>query len=106
MSASKLQNDKRTANLTQAGKGRVPGSVNKSSAQAKYLLTKAMEKLGGLDYLVKYGKKDPEGFLKLWIKLLPIQAHITGNASAIMPVVNVSLAPARVIDHETGKPDV
>lgn len=91
--------------MTRAGIGRTPGIPNKTTKNVKNMLQLAFEGIGGLQRLIKEADKEPLEFYKLWIKLLPIQAQISATVTQVQPVVNVSLAPARVIDHDTGKVD-
>ena len=86
--------------------GRVAGTPNKTTSQVKTLLTKALTELGGLDYIVQFGRDNPEGFLKLWVKLLPIQAQISGSVQAVLPVVTVSTSPPKVSPDATNSAKV
>ena len=70
----------------------------KINATAREQLEVAFEQMGGVDSLVAYGRSDPEGFYKLWSKLLPLQikADISVN---VMMVDAVNDARARLRDH-------
>lgn len=61
-----------------AGKGRVKGVPNKNTKQLKEMLLQALDKSGGVEYLVKRAN-DPRtasAFLTLLGKVLPMQ--VTG----------------------------
>ena len=58
-----------------AGKGRPKGALNKTTAQLKDMLLKALDDAGGVEYLVKRAN-DPRtasAFLGLIGKVLPMQ---------------------------------
>jgi hypothetical protein len=56
-----------------AGKGRVKGVPNKSTAAVKAAMIEAFDQLGGVPSLVKWGKDNQGEFYKLWIRLLPTE---------------------------------
>lgn len=64
-----------------AGKGRVKGSLNKTTKSAKEAIALAAEKLGGADRLVEWAQSDPANERVFWgtiyPKLLPLQ--VTGE---------------------------
>ncbi len=66
-----------------AGKGRVAGVPNKTTAAVKAALTEAFEKRGGVDALIAWSESEPTEFYKLWAKMLPqdLKADITGTLS-------------------------
>lgn len=53
--------------------GRKAGVPNKRSAAVKDALIQAFEELGGIPALVKWGRKSPDEFYKLWGRLMAIQ---------------------------------
>lgn len=66
--------EKMKENMWQAGQrpfGRVKGQPNKLTASIKEAIEGAFDKLGGVDYLVKVGQKDPRTFCALLSRLLP-----------------------------------
>lgn len=65
------------ANLTNAGKGRPKGVPNKATAAIKDMITKALDKAGGVDYLVRQAEENPGPFMSLLGKVLPMQ--LTGE---------------------------
>lgn len=56
-----------------AGKGRKKGSVNKTTATLKEMILAALDKKGGIDYLVKQAEASPAAFMTLLGKVLPTQ---------------------------------
>lgn len=64
------------ANLTNAGKGRPKGVPNKSTTAIKDMIIAALDKAGGIDYLVGQSAENPAAFMTLVGKVLPMQ--ITG----------------------------
>lgn len=66
-----------TANLTNAGKGRPKGSKNKTTTLLKDAILKAAEaagdKEGMVGYLTTQAKENPQSFLPLLGKVLPMQ---------------------------------
>jgi len=69
--------------LTNAGKGRPKGALNKSTQSAKDAIAIAAEKLGGADRLVMWAKEDPTNERAFWStiypKLLPLQVNGGGE---------------------------
>ena len=61
------------ANLTNKGKGRPKGAVNKQTAAIKDMIIAALDKAGGIDYLVGQSEDNPTAFLGLVGKVLPLQ---------------------------------
>ena len=57
--------------LTTAGPGRPAGIPNKVTQSVKEAIERAFDKLGGTDYLVHVGRKDPRTFCALLSRLLP-----------------------------------
>ncbi len=54
-----------------AGKGRKPGSVNKTTTAVKDALMLAFDSIGGVPALSLWAKDNPEKFYPIWAKLLP-----------------------------------
>lgn len=61
------------------GSGRKPGVPNKFTATVKMLLLDALEKKGGVKYLVKMADKHPQAFMTLLGKIIPTQ--VVGDMS-------------------------
>lgn len=62
-------------NKGNAGKGRPKGVPNKVNAQVKDMVRAALDKAGGVDYLVEQSAANPTAFLTLVGKLLPIDVN-------------------------------
>lgn len=87
-------------------RGRKRGVPNKMTMAAREIISEAVHRMGGVDQLVKWAKKDPLNERVFWgsifPKLLPVQ--VTGaNGGAIehkwsMEIVFVK--PAPMIEHE------
>ena len=67
-----------------AGKGRKKGSKNKVPRVLKDAILSALAELGGVAYLVHQGEKNPNAFLALLGRVLPIQVK-EGGAEPLMP---------------------
>lgn len=65
------------------GSGRKKGDVNKVTRSVKEALVECFDKMGGVEALVRWAKRNQTDFYKLWTRLLPIQ--ITGEGGG--PVV-------------------
>lgn len=52
--------------------GRPKGSLNKDTIQLKEMILNALDKAGGVDYLVGQAKENPTAFLTLVGKVLPM----------------------------------
>lgn len=55
-----------------AGKGRPKGSQNKLTADVKAMILAALDKAGGAEYLLKQAQQNPNAFLTLVGKVLPM----------------------------------
>ena len=73
MSGPNLQKRGKVENLTNAGKGRPKGVPNKATIAIKDMVIKALDKSGGVDYLVKQADENPVAFLSLCGKVIPLQ---------------------------------
>lgn len=84
------QKQGRRENLTNAGKGRVKGVPNKTTALLKDAILQAATKAGGKDglvgYLTKQATANPQSFLPLLGKVLPMQ--VTGEDGEAL-IINV-----------------
>lgn len=96
MSAGQQNTDKmqsRIANLTNAGQGRKKGVPNKTTALLKDAILRAAEKAGGKDglvgYLTEQAVKNPQSFLPLLGKVLPLQ--LTGEDGGPIKVTRIEL---------------
>lgn len=65
------------------GKGRKPGSMNKTTKLAKEAIAEAFEKLGGTEALVAWALADEDNrkvfYTSMYTKLIPVQTEITGK---------------------------
>lgn len=86
---SKIDGEKRggASNLTNAGKGRPKGSVNKNTAALKDMILNALGKAGGVDYLVEQSEKNPNAFLTLVGKVLPLDVNNKHDGQVVAHVV-------------------
>jgi len=57
--------------------GRTKGTTNKLTADVKDMILAALDKVGGVDYLVKQSESNATAFMTLVGKVLPMQ--ITGK---------------------------
>jgi len=62
------------------GAGRPKGSLDKGNALIRVMVADALNKAGGVDYLVRQSKEKPVAFLALVGKVLPVQ--IAGDPTA------------------------
>ena len=53
--------------------GRQKGTPNKDNAAIKDMITQALDKAGGVDYLTRQADENPTAFLTLVGKVLPLQ---------------------------------
>ena len=56
-----------------AGRGRPKGSLNKTTKAIKEMVVEALDKAGGVDYLIGQATTNPTAFLTLVGKTLPLQ---------------------------------
>lgn len=85
------------ANLTNAGKGRPKGALNKTTIIAKDAIATAAQKLGGVDRLVAWAKEDEKNEAAFWTsiypKLLPLQLTGEGGGPVLSRIELVGVAP-------------
>lgn len=65
-------------NTGNAGKGRKKGVPNKTTGLLKDMILGALDKAGGIDYLLVQSQENPVAFLTLVGKVLPMQVHGAG----------------------------
>lgn len=75
------------ANLTNAGKGRPKGSQNKATKALKDMILEALNKKGGIEYLVEQADANPTAFLTLVGKVLPLDVNASHDGKIIAEVV-------------------
>ena len=66
-------------NRGNAGKGRPKGAANKMTRELKEMILEALEKAGGVEYLVRQADEKPVAFLGLVSKVLPLQVTGAGG---------------------------
>lgn len=67
-----------------AGKGRVAGVPNKITGQLKDMIMQALANKGGVTYLETQADQNPNAFLSLVGRVLPLQ--VTGEDGKSIPV--------------------
>jgi hypothetical protein len=89
--------NKQTAKIGEgrSGPGRPKGSVNKTTAAIKDMVTAALDKAGGADYLYTQALENPNAFLTLVGKVLPLQVTGPGDNGEF----TVRTITRNVIDH-------
>ncbi len=76
--------------IPNAPKGRVKGSTNKVTKALKDMILGALDGAGGQAYLTRQAEENPQAFMTLIGKVLPLQ--VTGeNGEAINVVTRVEL---------------
>ena len=76
--------------------GRSRGTPNEVATDVKRALFEALDRLGGVDYLVKLGNKRPEVFAQLLGRVIPRQVEVDVNdADARIQALNEGRARAR-----------
>lgn len=65
-------------NLTNQGRGRPKGSLNRTHATVRWSLIEAFRLTGGVQALVKWGKANPDLFYPMLTKLLPTELAEAG----------------------------
>ncbi|HKX79288.1 MAG TPA: hypothetical protein VJM34_12285, partial [Novosphingobium sp.] len=58
------------------------GVPNKFTAAVKELIIEALDKAGGVDYLVRQAEANPTAFMTLVGKVIPLQVQGTGDEGA------------------------
>ena len=66
--------------------GRQKGTPNKLPAAVKDMITGALDRVGGVDYLSRQAEQNPTAFLTLLGKVLPLQvsAGLSSDATIIV----------------------
>lgn len=75
-----------SADNPKRGPGRPKGSVNKITADIKSALLQAFDELGGVAYLKKQAKENPQAFMTLIGKVLPTQTELSGPNGGEIPL--------------------
>ena len=77
---------KKGPNKGSAGKGRPPGSLNKTTRQAKEAIALAADGLGGAERLQAWAKEDPKNEAAFWTTIYPKLIPLTLAGDADNPV--------------------
>ena len=89
----------KTENLTNAGKGRPKGAVNKTTALLKDAILRAAEAAGGkggtVAYLTDQAKDNPAAFLTLLGKVLPLQINGGEDEHGLPKAIEIRYVSAR-----------
>lgn len=72
-----------------AGKGRVKGVPNKTTQALKDMILSALDKSGGVSYLMEQAQTNPNAFLSLVGKVLPMTVAGMGEDGSHMVSVSV-----------------
>jgi hypothetical protein len=73
------------------GQGRPKGTPNRLTADVRAMILAALDKAGGIDYLVAQSERNPAAFLTLVGKVLPLQMT-DANEGPVMIVTGVPRA--------------
>lgn len=66
--------------------GRPKGAKNKNTAAVKDMILNALDKAGGVEYLLQQARENPTAFMTLVGKVMPTQ--VTGDEENPLRVVN------------------
>lgn len=67
--------------------GRQKGTPNKLSSDAKEHIHAVFVRLGGVTAMAKWAQENQSDFYRIYSKLLPIDAAVTGNVTLAVAVV-------------------
>ena len=59
-----------------AGPGRPRGSANKLNRALREMILRALDKVGGMSYLVRQAEANPAAFMALLAKTMPKDVHV------------------------------
>lgn len=62
--------------------GRVKGTPNKTTGAVKEMILEALDRSGGVDYLIRQADENPTAFMTLIGKVLPMQTELSGPNGA------------------------
>ena len=71
--------------------GRQPGSLNKMSGDIKTMVVGALAGVGGTEYLMRQAEQNPNAFLSLVGRVLPLQ--VTGDGGGALRIEVVTGVP-------------
>ena len=79
-----------------SGQGRPKGTPNKITGDLKAMILGALDKAGGVDYLVRQAEESPAAFMTLVGKVLPLQ--LTGKDDGPIEIsVEAKMARAKAM---------
>lgn len=87
MSDETVKNGPGTAFQAQMGKGRPKGVLNKNTKALKDMILTALSDAGGVDYLVKQADENPNAFMTLVGKVLPLDVNNKHEGQIVAQVV-------------------
>lgn len=70
--------------------GRTKGTPNKVNAELKEMILEALDKRGGVDYLVMQADENPKAFLALLGRVLPMQVNASGDLGLTVTIKKYS----------------
>lgn len=74
--------------------GRQKGTPNKTTAAVKDMILGALDKAGGLDYLLRQSDENPTAFMTLVGKVLPLQVDANVGGQIIHKVERTIVRPS------------
>ena len=83
----KYAKDTPSAFEAQKGKGRPKGAVNKNTAALKDMILTALGDAGGIDYLAAQARDNPNAFMTLVGKVLPLDVNNNHGGQIVAQVV-------------------
>lgn len=78
-----------------SGKGRPKGVKNKFTMAVKEMILTALDRAGGVEYLVEQSKENPVAFMGLVGKVLPMQLAGSGDDGEHVVVTRIELVGVR-----------
>lgn len=75
------------------GAGRPKGSLDRGNGAIRQMIVEALDRVGGVEYLVRVAESSPSTFLPLVAKVLPLQVAGDADKNPIRVIVRTSVAP-------------
>lgn len=89
MTISKLEKSTARRLPPNAGKGRKPGSRNKTTGTAKQMILAALDRAGGEVWLARQAEENPVAFMSLLARLIPTEANINADVTAHSQITEI-----------------